>query len=170
MTETRWSLATSTVDLNHDGWTDLYIANDFGPDDVYLNEGGKHFRRIEGKLFGEIGKDTYKGMNASVADFDRNGYLDVYVSNVHHSLQAEGSLLWMVGPGEGDSVRAHRSRTRPPSGARSTSGASAGARRRETWTTMGGRTSSRPTAWWMTAWTRCCRTGRARTTGTSTTS
>jgi enediyne biosynthesis protein E4 len=102
MPETRWSLATSTVDLNHDGWTDLYIANDFGPDDVYLNEGGRHFRRVAGQLFGEIGKDTYKGMNASVADFDRNGYLDVYVSNVHHSLQAEGSLLWMVGPGDGD--------------------------------------------------------------------
>jgi Na+-translocating ferredoxin:NAD+ oxidoreductase RnfD subunit len=102
MPETRWSLATSTVDLNHDGWTDLYIANDFGPDDLYLNEGGKRFRRIAGELFGEIGKDTYKGMNASVADFDRNGYLDVYISNVHHSLQAEGSLLWMVRPGEDD--------------------------------------------------------------------
>lgn len=100
MTETRWSLATSTVDLNHDGWTDLYIANDFGPDEVYLNEQGRHFRRVIGERFGEIGKDTYKGMNASVADFDRNGYLDVYVSNVHHSLQAEGSLLWMVGPGQ----------------------------------------------------------------------
>lgn len=100
--ETRWSLAVSTVDLNHDGWTDLYIANDFGPDEVYLNEQGKHFRRIQGKLFGEIGKDTYKGMNATVADFDRNGWLDVYVSNVHHALQAEGSLLWMVSPGKDD--------------------------------------------------------------------
>jgi hypothetical protein len=98
--ETHWSLAVSTVDFNHDGWTDLYVANDFGPDDVYLNEGGRHFRRVVGRRFGEIGRDTYKGMNASVADFDRNGFLDVYVSNVHHSLQAEGSLLWMVGPGE----------------------------------------------------------------------
>ncbi|WP_141617115.1 FG-GAP-like repeat-containing protein [Myxococcus sp. AB036A] len=100
MPETHWSLAVSTVDFNRDGWTDLYVANDFGPDDVYLNEGGKHFRRVAGRLFGEIGKDTYKGMNASVADFDRNGWLDLYVSNVHHSLQAEGSLLWMVGPGK----------------------------------------------------------------------
>ncbi|MFP2907179.1 FG-GAP-like repeat-containing protein [Pyxidicoccus sp. 3LFB2] len=98
--DTHWSLAVSTVDLNRDGWTDLYVANDFGPDDVYLNEAGRHFRRVAGRLFGEIGKDTYKGMNASVADFDRNGWLDVYVSNVHHSLQAEGSLLWMVGPGD----------------------------------------------------------------------
>jgi len=39
--------------------------------------------------------DTYKGMNSTVADFDRDGRLDVYVSNVHHPLQAEGSLLWM---------------------------------------------------------------------------
>jgi hypothetical protein len=100
LAETRWSLAVSTVDLNQDGWTDLYIANDFGPDEVYLNEQGKHFRRVVGKLFGEIGKDTYKGMNSTVADFDRNGFLDVYVSNVHHSLQAEGSLLWMVSPGK----------------------------------------------------------------------
>ncbi|MCP3143973.1 FG-GAP-like repeat-containing protein [Pyxidicoccus xibeiensis] len=98
--DTRWSLAVSTVDMNRDGWTDLYVANDFGPDDVYLNEAGRRFRRVAGRLFGEIGKDTYKGMNASVADFDRNGWLDVYVSNVHHSLQAEGSLLWMLGPGK----------------------------------------------------------------------
>ncbi|MCY1046786.1 FG-GAP-like repeat-containing protein [Corallococcus sp. bb12-1] len=100
LSQTHWSLAVSTVDLNHDGWTDLYVANDFGPDDVYLNEGGRHFRHLVGHRFGEVGRDTYKGMNASVADFDRNGWLDVYVSNVHHSLQAEGSLLWMVGPGE----------------------------------------------------------------------
>jgi hypothetical protein len=47
-------------------------------------------------------------MNASVADFDRNGWLDVYVSNVHHSLQAEGSLLWMVEAGDEPFVPAFR--------------------------------------------------------------
>ena len=39
-------------------------------------------------------------MNATTADFDRNGMPDIYISNVHHSLQAEGSLLWMTYPGE----------------------------------------------------------------------
>lgn len=34
-------------------------------------------------------------MNASLADIDNNGYLDIYVSNVHERLQAEGSLLRM---------------------------------------------------------------------------
>jgi hypothetical protein len=50
-------------------------------------------------MFGDVGRDTYKGMNSTLADFDRNGWLDVYVSNNHHALQAEGSLLWMIGPG-----------------------------------------------------------------------
>jgi hypothetical protein len=95
MPETHWTLAIGTGDLNGDGWTDLYLASDFGPDDLYLNEGGRHFRRVHGRMFGEVGMDTYKGMNSSVADFDRDGRLDVYVSNVHHPLQAEGSLLWM---------------------------------------------------------------------------
>lgn len=95
LTETRWSLAVGTADLNNDGFTDVYIANDFGRDDCYLNQGGKRFERQEGHFFGDIGLDTYKGMNASVADFDGNGKDDIYVSNVHHAMQAEGSLLWM---------------------------------------------------------------------------
>ncbi|HEX2779245.1 MAG TPA: FG-GAP-like repeat-containing protein [Gemmatimonadaceae bacterium] len=95
MPETHWTLAIGTGDFNGDGWTDLYLASDFGRDDLYMNEGGRRFRRVHGAMFGEIGMDTYKGMNSTVADFDRDGRLDVYVSNVHHALQAEGSLLWM---------------------------------------------------------------------------
>ncbi|MEP6730600.1 MAG: CRTAC1 family protein, partial [bacterium] len=95
MPETHWSLSIGTGDFNGDGWTDLYIASDFGRDDLYINEHGTHFRRVHGTMFGDVGMDTYKGMNSSVADFDRDGRLDVYISNVHHALQAEGSLLWM---------------------------------------------------------------------------
>ena len=101
MPETHWSLSVATADLNRDGFTDLYVANDFGPDDLYLNEAGRRFRRVSGRVFGTMGRDTYKGMNATAADLDRNGWLDVYVSNVHMPLQAEGSLLWMTYPGDG---------------------------------------------------------------------
>jgi Na+-translocating ferredoxin:NAD+ oxidoreductase RnfD subunit len=94
MPETHWSISVGTGDFDGDGWTDLYIANDFGPDDLYMNRHGR-FERIAGRMFGDVGMDTYKGMNSSIADFDRDGRLDVYVSNVHHALQAEGSLLWM---------------------------------------------------------------------------
>lgn len=104
MPESHWTLAINAADLNQDGWPDLYCANDFGPDDCYLNESGRSFRRLRGTFFGTVGRDTYKGMNCSIADFDRNGWLDVYVSNVHAPLQAEGSLLWMLRPGSENSA------------------------------------------------------------------
>ena len=91
----RWTISIGASDLNDDGWTDLYLANDFGPDRMYLNKQGAGFEEIRGELVGELGRDTYKGMNASIADFDGNGHPDVYVSNVHHVLQPEGSLLWL---------------------------------------------------------------------------
>jgi enediyne biosynthesis protein E4 len=94
MPETHWTTAIGTGDLNGDGYTDLYCSSDFGPDDLYLNDHGKRFVRVSGKTFGSIGKDTYKGMNVSIADLDNRGLLDIYVSNVHVPLQAEGSLLW----------------------------------------------------------------------------
>ncbi|MCI0651656.1 MAG: FG-GAP-like repeat-containing protein [Planctomycetes bacterium] len=102
MPETHWSLAVAATDLNNDGWTDLYVANDFGPDDLYLNEAGRRFRAVRGGIVSSIGRDTYKGMNASAGDLDRNGFQDIYVSNVHVPLQAEGSLLWMNYPRRGD--------------------------------------------------------------------
>ena len=102
MPETKWSMAIGTGDFNKDGWTDLYVANDFGPDDLYYNHGGKFFENFKGKFFGEIGKDTYKGMNVTVADFTNQGMLDIQISNVHHQLQAEGNLLWYFYPNELD--------------------------------------------------------------------
>ncbi|MCK6612218.1 MAG: FG-GAP-like repeat-containing protein [Bacteroidia bacterium] len=95
MPETHWNLAIGTGDINQDGWTDVYVASDFGHDDCYLNFQGKGFVRQQGKFFGEVGLDTYKGMNSSLADMDGDGREDIYVSNVHHAMQAEGSLLWL---------------------------------------------------------------------------
>ena len=91
----RWTMAVATGDLNDDGFADLYIANDFGPDELYMNEQGKRFLPVKGNFAGSIGRDTYKGMNATFGDLDDNGRPDIHVSNVHEKLQAEGSLLWM---------------------------------------------------------------------------
>jgi enediyne biosynthesis protein E4 len=93
--EKRWTIAVGAGDLNNDGWPDLYLANDFGPDQLLINRNGTRFEPIRGSLTGSIGDDTYKSMNASLGDLDGNGYLDIYVSNVHERLQAEGSMLWM---------------------------------------------------------------------------
>lgn len=102
MDETHWSLAVGASDLDLDGYTDLYVANDFGPDDLYRNQGGAGFALQRGRDAGSIGRDTYKGMNVTCADFDRDLDLDLYVSNVHQALQAEGSLLWINESRRGD--------------------------------------------------------------------
>jgi hypothetical protein len=96
--ETHWTMAVGAADLNQDGWPDLYCASDYGPDDLYLNEGGKSFRRVTGQFVGSVGRDTYKGMNVSVGDLDNRGWDDILVSNVHAPLQAEGSLAWRIEP------------------------------------------------------------------------
>lgn len=98
MPETHWTMAVGTADFNQDGWPDLYCASDYGPDDLYLNQAGRGFHRVAGTFSGSIGRDTYKGMNVSIGDLDNRGWQDIYVSNVHAPLQAEGSLLWRTEP------------------------------------------------------------------------
>ena len=45
----RWSFAASWEDFDDDGDQDLYVANDFGRNCLYRNEGGT-FRQIAAKL------------------------------------------------------------------------------------------------------------------------
>ena len=97
-----WTLAVGAGDLNNDGWPDLYIANDFGPDEVYLNTGATEnpprFRRlVDPRGHPGIGNDWWKGMNVDMADVNNDGYLDIYVSNVFEKRYKtdEGNMLWL---------------------------------------------------------------------------
>jgi hypothetical protein len=91
---TRFTLDIGTGDVNGDGWTDVYYANDFGPDQLYYNRGGRHFEQIRGWGPASLGRDSFKGMNAELADLDSDGYPEIFVSNVYHPLLPEGSMLW----------------------------------------------------------------------------
>lgn len=77
----RWSLAASWEDYDDDGDADLYVANDFGRNNLYRNDGG-HFTDIAPEAGVE---DIAAGMSASWADFDHDGRMDLYVGNMFSS-------------------------------------------------------------------------------------
>jgi hypothetical protein len=86
-----WTMALGHGDFDGDGWQDLYVANDFGPDKLFRNTGGGRFEDATART---IGPDTKKGMNAEAGDFDNDGDLDLYVTNVTEEFLHECNMLW----------------------------------------------------------------------------
>ena len=77
----RFSLASSWSDYDNDGDPDLYVANDFGRNNLYRNDGGKFV-----DVAAETGcEDQAAGMGVSWADVDLDGRFDVLVSNMFSS-------------------------------------------------------------------------------------
>jgi hypothetical protein len=95
----RWSLAAVAADLRGTGYPDLFIANDYGVSELYLNEGGKGFREA-GKEAG-VGFSPKSGMTASVGDILNQGQFDVYVTNIsEEGVLVQGNNLWMPKAGK----------------------------------------------------------------------
>ena len=72
-------LGTVWGDYNDDGYPDLYVVNDFGRKTLYRNNGNGTFTDVTV----HTGTLAYgAGMNASMADYDNDGRLDIYVTNI----------------------------------------------------------------------------------------
>ncbi len=74
----RYSFAAAWCDYNGDGWPDLYVANDFGRNNLYRNNGGR-FQDVAAEAGVE---DIGPGMSAAWFDYDGDGHPDLYVSNM----------------------------------------------------------------------------------------
>ena len=74
---TRYSLAAAAVDYNDDGYMDLHVVNDFGFDQVYLNQGGTHFIQRAQSLGLD---DRGNGMNISIIDINNDTKFDSYIT------------------------------------------------------------------------------------------
>ena len=75
---TRWTLAATAADFNDDGWPDIYLANDYGPEELYLNQHGERFVLAGAGLESE----SKSGMSVSLGDVYNRGRLDVFVTNI----------------------------------------------------------------------------------------
>jgi hypothetical protein len=77
----RFSYASSWDDYDGDGDMDCYIANDFGRNNLFRNDGGT-FTDVAISLGVD---DIGPGMSASWGDYNNDGLPDVYVSNMFSS-------------------------------------------------------------------------------------
>ncbi len=67
----------TATDLNNDGWTDLYVANDFEvPDFFYLNNGNGTFKNVTESSMRHI---SYFSMGVDAADINNDGWQDIMV-------------------------------------------------------------------------------------------
>ncbi len=75
----RFSLAAAWEDFDEDGDQDLYVANDFGKANFYINNAGKF--TDEAAERGVMNQAA--GMGVTWADYDLDGKIDLYVSNMY---------------------------------------------------------------------------------------
>jgi len=75
------------VDINHDGWPDLYVANDFEtPDRLYLNKGDGTFVDV---IDERLPHATYFSMGADAGDLNNDGLIDFLITDMRDRNHAE---------------------------------------------------------------------------------
>jgi hypothetical protein len=100
----RWALAVSAADLRGTGHPDLFVANDYGVSELYLND-GRRFREA-GEQTG-VGFAPKSGMNVAFGDILNQGRYSVYVSNIsEEGVLIQGNNLWVPKDGAtGEALR-----------------------------------------------------------------
>ena len=76
------------TDINNDGYMDLFQANDMVPNFLFVNHQGKSFEEV-GLPAGvgySLGGQARSGMGVDAADFNGDGWQDLFVSNIDQEL------------------------------------------------------------------------------------
>ena len=82
------SFGAVATDVNNDGWTDLFVANDTMPNFLFINKGNGTFEEAglrSGVAFSDNGSPR-SGMGVDATDFDGDGWQDLFVANIDQEL------------------------------------------------------------------------------------
>jgi enediyne biosynthesis protein E4 len=90
----RWTLAAAAADLAGSGFPDLFLANDYGIPQLYINKGGKQF--VESGREAGVARTPKSGMNASFGDIFNDGRLSIYKTNISEpGVLVQANDLWV---------------------------------------------------------------------------
>lgn len=78
-----WSGDASPIDVNNDGWPDLYVLNMQGHDEYYENVQGERFEKKSLEVFPNT---PWGSMGIKVFDFDNDGKMDVFITDMHSDM------------------------------------------------------------------------------------
>ncbi|MEM6633214.1 MAG: FG-GAP-like repeat-containing protein [Bacteroidota bacterium] len=67
------------IDVNHDGWLDLLVLNDYGQSTFYESIRGQYFEE-KTQAYGLVNPGD--AMGATIGDCDSDGYFDMYITNI----------------------------------------------------------------------------------------
>jgi enediyne biosynthesis protein E4 len=78
------------TDINNDGWLDLWVANDTVPNFLLRNKGNGTFEEIglEADVAYSADGKARSGMGVDSADFDDDGFMDLFVANIDEEIFA----------------------------------------------------------------------------------
>jgi hypothetical protein len=76
-------LGVISIDLDNDGWPDIYVANDSVPSLLFHNNGDGTFTDVAERAGVALSEDGVGqgGMGVAVADFDEDGWFDLFKTN-----------------------------------------------------------------------------------------
>lgn len=87
---TGWSGDAAFCDVNRDGFPDLYVLNMQGDDRYYENSAGKKFIEKTASVFP---KTPWGAMGIKFFDFNNDGLLDLYVTDMHSDMTGQQTML-----------------------------------------------------------------------------
>jgi cytochrome oxidase Cu insertion factor (SCO1/SenC/PrrC family) len=98
-----WSGDATPLDVNDDGWPDLYVVNMQGNDECYVNLAGKRFEEDGPSIFR---KSMWGGMSVKSFDYNNDRSMDLMITNMHAD-------MWELSEG----VNSTREKRKTPSSA-----------------------------------------------------